>query len=287
MSASERGFRLLVMDVDGTLVNDTREIPRDNLAAVERLQSAGILCSLATGRSWQSARPYIEQLGLRGPSILYNGTQIVTSSGTVLHQQVLAPTAAVPALARGRQHGFTAFLYYRDEILVETISTVVSDQSAKDGVACTAAGDLVGYVEQYPSHTLTKILLVGTDRGACELHRLLTDQLGGDATVIQSETNYVEVLPAGSGKDQALRLLCDHLSIPLGQTAAIGDNLNDLAMLQIAGLGAAPANAHRDVRLCARYVCARDNNAGAVAELAELLLSEDGWHTPPAATREP
>lgn len=271
---SEQRFRLLVMDVDGTLVDDRQRIPAENILAVRRLQDAGISCGLATGRTWISAEPFIRELQLEAPSILYNGAQIVDSNGTVLQEQTLDPETALIALDYAARYGFTPFLYRGQEVLVDDITPTVEFQARKDGVVCLEAGSLAAVVGDDTGRIPTKLLLVGTDEGAERLQGELQARLGGEATVIRSETHYVEVLPADSGKEAALQRLCSIRGIGIDRSVAIGDNLNDLEMVRCAGLGVAPRNAHREVRSVAGYVCDRDNNEGAIADVAAVLLDD-------------
>ncbi len=272
--STEQRYRLLVMDVDGTLVDDRQRIPSENVRAVQQLQDAGIDCALATGRTWISAEPYIRELALSAPSILYNGAQIVDSAGTVLQEQLLDPATALTTLDYAERHGFTPFLYRDNQVLVGSITPLVTEQARKDGVVCREVGVLGEIIENTDGPSPTKLLLVGTEAGAERLQRELRVRLDGEATVIRSETHFVEVLPRDSGKDAALRRLCTLRGIEIGRSVAIGDNLNDLEMVQAAGLGVAPRNAHRQVRACAGYVCRRDNSEGAIAELAAFLLGD-------------
>jgi Cof subfamily protein (haloacid dehalogenase superfamily) len=271
----ENRFRLLVMDVDGTLVDDRQRIPVENVRAVERLQNAGIACALATGRTWISAEPYIRELALEAPSILYNGAQLVDSTGAVLQEQTLDPEPVMIALEQAARHGFTPFLYRGHEVLVDSITPLVAQQARKDGYTCPETGSLASVVSDATGGRPTKLLLVGTDAGAELLQRELQTRLAGKATVIRSETYFVEVLPPDSGKEAALRRLCSLGGFEIDRSVAIGDNLNDLEMVRYAGLGAAPRNAHREVRDVAGYVCTSDNNEGAIADLAAILLGEE------------
>ncbi len=262
-------YQLIVSDVDGTLVDADQHIPALNKRAITKFERTGGRFTLATGRMPQSAQPFVDELRIRTPYIVYNGSRIVDPSGQALYNRTLEKAAAAAALEIAGHREFTAFLYQEDRILVERIDARVKRQERKDGVACVAVGSLEAQLSFAP----TKILFVGHIEEVPVLLQALTETLGSRAAVARSEPDYVEVLPPGVDKAAALRALCNTLAIELEQVMAIGDNLNDLEMLRLAGTGVAPANADPEVRAAADVVTSADNAHGAVAEAITVALS--------------
>ncbi|NUR83825.1 MAG: HAD family phosphatase [Nonomuraea sp.] len=243
--------RWIVTDLDGTLVDRALRIVPRNLAALRSFREAGGEVIVATGRSESSALPYHRELGLGTPAILYNGARTVDLvSGAVLRERYL-PVAAWKELSALRGVNLVAFA--RGEAHAVLANAELSDYARRDRITLRDPG---GW-DTLPADEITKCMLIGGD--------LQVDLPG--VTTVRSEATYLEVLPEGATKGAALRAL----GLPLEQVAAIGDNPNDLSMIEAAGLGVAVGDGHPAVRAAADLVvgpCA----GGAVADLVERLL---------------
>lgn len=265
-------YSLIITDVDGTLVDGKQRIPAINTKAAERLRSHGTQLSLATGRTWVSAEPFVRQLRLAAPSVLFNGCRIVDPDGRRLYSESLEIETTLAGLDLAREADCTAFLYVDDRLFVERRTERVTAQERKDGVECESIGSLAAHLQRPNAAAPTKILFVGDVDSARSLNDLLSAQLGGRARIVQSEHDYVEILPPGAGKGPALLRLCRILGIAPDRVAAIGDNPNDIDMIKTAGFGAAPANAHPDVLAVADYVAGVSSGDGAFAEIIDHIL---------------
>ncbi|MFI6515550.1 Cof-type HAD-IIB family hydrolase [Spirillospora sp. NPDC050679] len=273
MSATRvRTAEWLVTDLDGTLVGRDLRIAEPNLAALRRFTGAGGSVLIATGRSEESALPYYRALGLDTPAILYNGARVVDlSSGTVLYRRCLsaAAWARLTLLFDELPEGVwpVAFSGGRAHVLAE--SPALREYARRDGIGTVR----IGTWGPLPLDGITKVMLI------CERPELVgaaATALGGFAaeegvTLMRSESTYLEVLPAGATKGTALRELATARGVPLDRVAAIGDNPNDLDMIQAAGLGAAVGDGDAAVRAAADIVVA-DCAAGAVADLVGRIM---------------
>ncbi|MFC0624018.1 HAD-IIB family hydrolase [Kribbella deserti] len=265
----------LVTDLDGTLVARDLVIPERNLAAIRSYRQAGGTVIIATGRNEASAGRYHAQLELDTPLILYNGARIVSPGGDerLLDLTLGTPTAraffelVLPALPEGV--GAVGF--------VETTAHVLKPAAA---LTRYAARDQISLLAGPPPADLTKVMLIAAPEALDRLEPVVAGLLPKTRQV-RSERSYLEILPIQATKGAALLKLAEVLGIPLAGVAAIGDNPNDLELIETADLGAVPADGHADMLRIADAVmgpCAD----GAVADLIELIARTPALEERPA-----
>ncbi len=264
-----REYRLVVADIDGTLVTSRREITARVRRVVREAQRRGVRVCLATGRTWRSGRRYFEALGADPPAILYNGGLIYDFARdralfrramTVRQaQKVIAALDAFPDLA--------AHFYVEDEIYVRWRTPLVEATARQDHILPAAVGDFRTVLRGRPM----KFRILGPrPRLAALLRRV--QRADGAGTYVFSARNSLEILPPGSSKGAALRRMARLLRVPLRQVVAVGDELNDLSMIQVAGLGVAMGNAPRELRRAADYVAPSNDDDGLAEVIRRFIL---------------
>lgn len=267
-------YRLLVTDVDGTLLPADRRLPPEVREAVRAAQARGVRVCLATGRMWKSVRPYLEAVGADSPVILYNGAVVYDfRAGRVLERHRLDSEAVRAALEVVREFGdVRPHLFADDRVYVDRQDEQSRAYLQRDGITAEEVGDLLAHLPPDP----VKVLVVGEPARLAELDRELSHRAPGVRRVF-SERNFLEILPEGVSKGTALRTVCAHLGVPPDQVVAVGDNPNDLEMLDVAGLGVAVCGAHPDLRASADYVT-RSGAGRAIVEVVErfFLHGENG-----------
>ncbi|MDQ7820244.1 MAG: Cof-type HAD-IIB family hydrolase [Armatimonadota bacterium] len=271
-------YRLVVADIDGTLVTSTREITPRVRAAVQAARRRGVRVCLATGRMWPSAEPYVRRLGADPPIILYNGGLVYDfATGTVLRRVPLDVDHARAVLDVLREHPeVQPHLYVNDRVYTARPSEITDQYRRKDGIPVEVVGDLRAVLSAPPM----KILIIGA-RPDLERVRARIRQLPRQIHTVFSEDTYLEVLPQGSSKGAALQWMARHLGIPLEQVVAVGDNLNDLEMIQVAGLGVAMGNAPADLKAAADVVTASNDEEGLAEVIERCVLQGTGQDTAP------
>lgn len=262
-------YRLVIADVDGTLVEHGGPVPREAREAIAEHRAAGGLFTLATGRPAPAVRHYAEELALDLPVIVFNGAQVIDpATGRVLYQRTVAMETARRALELAQRAAVDALLYLDGEILVREITPAVEAYMRKDRITCRAAGDLTAALTGEPP----KLLFIGpVDVSAAMMERLRSEGCPG-VNYVQSETNYIELLPPAVSKGAALEWLAGYLELSLDQVVAIGDQMNDLDMLRRAGLGVAVATAAPGLKREAAYVT-RSGPGYAVAEVLRSVIN--------------
>ncbi|MGC9530609.1 MAG: Cof-type HAD-IIB family hydrolase [Candidatus Bipolaricaulaceae bacterium] len=238
-------WQLFVFDLDGTLLGEDHALlPRatEVVAALRRRAQV----TLATGRSLVSARPFLDGLHISIPAILYNGAMVYDPVGGRPRWDRRLPQAlARRALEVARKFPVHPQLY-RDwteaAVVVSRVTPAIQAFLDKEQLPARQVGDLTAAIDGNP----LKLLMVGEAPALAELAAALQAAVP-ELSVVQSEQTYLEVLAPGTNKGAALSWLCDHLGVPPSAVVAVGDQRNDLPMIELAGLGVAMAHAPQPV----------------------------------------
>ncbi len=238
-------YKLLVTDIDGTLVDSRQDVPEENRRAVQRLLAAGALFTFATGRIEESTIAYARDLGANAPAILYNGAKIVDlERGETLFERNLPMEQAIAALEVAARFDVRTHMYIDGRVYVARIDSVVRDYAKKDRVDCIETGDLVAFLKSGQTHMPpTKFLVIGEPKSLSTLRREI-HAVFPEGSLVESDACYLELLPPGVSKGAALSVLCEILGLDPADTVAVGDNMNDIEMIRAAGMGVAVENAH-------------------------------------------
>jgi Cof subfamily protein (haloacid dehalogenase superfamily) len=268
------GYRLLVADIDGTLLNAAREITPPVLAAVRAAQEAGVLVCLATGRIWPSARRFVEGLGADPPVILYNGGMVYDFVRDEIWRRTPLPERHAADVLRILRHHPTVqpHLYVDDKVYVPRMSEATLAYQRKDSLQAEVAGDLADWLEADPGRVPMKILTIG-ERPALEAVAREVEALPYYVNYVFSEIDYLEILPPGVSKGAALQAATRRLGIEPEAVIAVGDNLNDLSMIEYAGLGVAVANAPEALRARADFVAPSNDDHGLQHVIERFVLA--------------
>jgi Cof subfamily protein (haloacid dehalogenase superfamily) len=268
-------IRLIVMDLDGTLVGTDLVLPPRTIAAIHGAAALGVQISIATGRMAKSARPFAETLGLSAPIIAYQGALIRAMSrpderlGKLLFHRPLAAATAREALAWSKEHGLAAHVNHLERFILPVSDPRADDYSAFLGARAEIVPDLDAWIR----HPVTKIIAVAEAPLPTQLLPVARAHFAGRAEVTVSHPEFLEFLAPGVSKGQAVTWLARRLGIPLEQTMAIGDQFNDLEMIEAGGHGVAMPSAPPEVQAVARYIAPAVADEGAAQVIEALVLS--------------
>ena len=278
-----RPFRLIALDLDGTLLNDRGEISHHDTAALSRFARSGGIVVLASGRMTANIRPFNDLLGIDGPTIGYNGAlardSAAAGSGVIVETPL--PAAYADELIDYTQREKFHLNYYLDERLYardDPETRRFADlYSRQTGAVFEFLADLEGLRGKEP----TKCILI-TDpvvpgkpdpRHRDELYQLWYTRWGDEVTVMKTNPEYLEFYHREASKASALAAVARHYGIEQSLTLAFGDNYNDLPMLEWAGCGVAVSNAVSGVRNAVDWVSPLSNNDSAVADAIQRLIA--------------
>ncbi len=269
-------YKLLALDVDGTLLNSDNKISERTLAALVKVQQMGVRIVLASGRPTYGLLPLAKQLGLGnygGYILSYNGGQIINAqNGEILFERRINPEMLPYIERKAEKLGFPMFTYHDDTLITNTADNLHIQREAElNNLKLIVEPDLTIAIDFAPS----KCVLVSDDEAALtDLEAHWKKRLSGTMDVYRSEKYFLEVVPCGIDKATTLSALLEILQVPHEDVVAIGDGVCDVSMLQVAGLGVAMKNALHSVKACADQVTASNDEDGVAAVIDNTILSD-------------
>jgi Cof subfamily protein (haloacid dehalogenase superfamily) len=265
-------YKLLASDLDGTLLLDDSSMPEATASMLLRLRKAGIIIVLSSGRPTLSMLTLASEI--MDPDddeyiISFNGARVVTAlSGHVVYERLLEVEMIEEILEYTRERNIHIQGYDADRFLIE--KSFARREYAE--LYSKAAGMNFSLVENLPQSLpqgSPKLLMVGEHEDLLVYRDELNRLSRGRFLVMFSKPHFLEVVPAGVSKGEALKHLANRLNIPISQCIAFGDSSNDIEMIEAAGLGVVVANAREDAKAAADVVLKRSVEESALVELAE------------------
>jgi len=269
----KKNIKLIVVDIDGTLLNSKMELSERNEKALKAAAAMGVQIAFATGKTYNSAKHLFEKLELKAPGIFVQGLLTYDAGGSITHQQVLSTAVCRKVITFAEDRGYFLLAYSGGRILTRSVNQTIYDQMAKYHETLEPAGSLYNILGEVP---INKLVAIGEDSRAIKALRWqLNTMLDGSARVVQAGVpNMLEVLPTGVSKGSALKMLTKDLRIPADQVMAIGDAENDIEMIQFAGLGVAMGQADETVKSHAKYVAPTHDEDGVADAIEKFILPE-------------
>jgi len=270
-------YKLFATDVDGTLIDHNFNLCNQNKAAISAAQAKGINIVLCSGRSHESLKFFARDLGIVAPGnflIGFNGCTIYDlHEDKILFEHGLDIEPAIAALAAFEASGIAAepIVYLNSrEVLIKNHGTWSREYMQTSKVSAIIADDQIAALRDRDS--ISKIIFIGENGSLQALNTALKKALGDRATVLFSAEYLLEVMTVNTDKGVALAWLCKYLGINMASTIAMGDNYNDIPMIEAAGHGIAVANAVSELKAVANYITDADCENGAVAEVVGKFL---------------
>ena len=269
--------KMIFLDLDGTLLNDKKEIPETNKKAIEAAVEAGHKVMICTGRPLCSAIKLLPVFGLDKPgcyAITFNGGLIYDAGAkSTIYQKTLPFDQVKYVFEKAYEFGNIHIQTYTDHhVICEHDTKESRDYSRKIKTDRKVVHDIF---EELNGQEPCKMLAIAfdTDRDQIAAFRdFMAEYCNGKIDMYFSSPEYLEFMPAEINKGHAIRWMCEYMNIPLNNTIAVGDAENDIAMLETAGVGAVMKNADDAMKKYGNYITERDNNEGGVAEVIHKFM---------------
>lgn len=278
---SSAPYRLIAIDIDGTLLNSQREITPRTLRAIEKAITAGKRVALCTGRSLQSARAIAEQTHPEAILIFHSGALILeTLNGPLLKAVNLPRALAFEIILYFKEKGYDPLVYESvPEGLHFWYEPPRSDNEWQrryiqgSGPRARQIGDLSGAPFVDPA----QVAIAGSEEAIIRMRALLNDRWPGIGVILSRSTLggvnwFMEVVPAQVSKAQGLAVIGTAYGIDPKEMIAVGDNFNDLDMIEYAGLGVAMGNAPEAVKESADFVAPSNDEEGVAYVIERFFL---------------
>ena len=245
-----RRIRLLISDVDGTLVTPDKIVTPAAKAMVERLRAAGVHFTLVSSRPPRGLLPLVRALDVTQPFAGFNGGAVARPDAEVLQDLALSPEAMRKALAALTQPGVRIWAYAGGDWLVtDAADPQVAHERHTLGFDPVVVADFGGLTD------VDKLVGVSTDDAALsQVEAAARASLAGMATVDRSQIAYLDITHPDANKGHAVRALSAAIGVAIEETAVIGDMTNDISMFDVAGLAVAMGQASPAVQARADFV---------------------------------
>jgi Cof subfamily protein (haloacid dehalogenase superfamily) len=273
----DRSFRLVAVDLDGTLLSSNRTIAEADKRALAACADAGVAVAVVTGRRLPSARVYVDTLPIE-PFVVANSGAIIHDRGRIVRRSLLSVELALEVL---------------DIAAGVAIEPVVHDGPDGEGhLILREVAKELPHVGRYLNQTIpppiwvSSIALerdpvqIGFASGLAEIRELaaLLSKALSEVSVIKTEypsedLALLDVLSADANKSMGLKFLSRHTSVPMSKTLAIGDNWNDVDMLEAAGLGVVMANAVDELKALGFTLTASNDDNGVAKAIHRYVLN--------------
>lgn len=265
-------YRLIAMDLDGTLNNDEKKITPRTVQALMQAQEKGIRLVLASARPSPGLYKERDALALQahgGILMSYNGGRIVdAATGKVLFETAMQLPQTKEILRKLKALPVTPILDDGKQFYVEDLAGFKVDYECRNNnMVATQVEDLAEFLSFAP----VKILMSVQPEQLPGVQAQIAAFLPPELTVVQTAPFYLEIIPASINKGQGLLQICKLLDIPREQTVAFGDAENDIPMLRAAGLGVAMENATPATKAAAHRITLSNNRDG-IAAIVEMFL---------------
>ncbi|MCL2616756.1 MAG: Cof-type HAD-IIB family hydrolase [Defluviitaleaceae bacterium] len=268
-------YKLIASDLDSTLITESLTLPEINAAAVARARQAGCHFVVCSGRATRSIEKYEEQLGLMAEDcygISFNGSVVYnTITRKAIRDVRLGNALAMEIVDELMSQGVIPWVHVGDDLFIVEEDEWVREYARRVKVPYTKIGSF-----REISGEISKVQVAGYQHNLQKLDTHFNALADTRYNSFFTAEFLYEFTAKHATKGEALVFLADYLGIPISQTIAIGDNLNDVHMIQSAGLGIAVNNARAELKALAGYITQRNCEQGAVAEVIEKFVIQTG-----------
>ena len=266
-------YKLIAIDMDGTLLNSKKEISNRTYNAIQKAKDKGIHIVLATGRLLKSAQFVSENLKLSNHIIACNGAIIIDGSKSVFFSKPMDLNVVEKVMALGKK--FNAYYHFYDEGCLYSntyVKEIVDYYSSRDQKIDIKIFKNDMEILNNKKLNIYKFLFIDNDLQKLEsLREELThvDKIN----VSKSWSNNLEVMDTEASKGLGLKFLCNELNISPEHVIAIGDNENDISMIKFAGLGVAMGNGEEVVKKQSDYITSSNDEDGVAKVIEKFILN--------------
>jgi len=267
-------YKLIALDLDGTLLNSQREISIENQLAIAAAQAKGVKVVLVSGRPTEGVIKHARTLNMHSDEdylLSYNAALIQTAkTHQVIYQQALTGKAAKTVAQLADASGLYVHAFSPQRGLMTPVhNQYTALESAVSGMM-VSVGDFADLADDEP---ILKAMIVADPDKLLAFIKQLPASVYAQFTVMQSAPFFLEFLHKKSNKGIGVKALADHLSITADEVICIGDAGNDEHMIAYAGLGVAMGNATKEIKALAQYTTSTNNEHGVAQVIHEFVLA--------------
>lgn len=260
--------KIIALDLDDTLLDHHQQISDENVAALQECAKRGIYVVLCSGRAEGAILPFIQRLNLGDSEY---GRYLIAINGCSIYdlkekKQIFCQKVESDVLIRTNELaesvGLKSEVYTPDVIYYKE----ATKWTKLDVDLCKLKGEVVEDYENFIKQGFTKMLVPGEPEELQSLQTTLRNEFGNRAVIFTSKPYFLEILPPGCGKGEAINWLANHIGIDPKETMGFGDSMNDESLIRLAGTGVVMCNGLDAMKQIADCITEKDNNNSGVAD---------------------
>lgn len=281
-------IRLVASDIDGTIIGENNTITAQNIKAIQDMKNSNINFTICTGKPYSMVKNFCEDLHA-GYGIFGNGNQIIDlRTGKEIFRKTLSQQDITSCISLAKKEKLHIHIYTENEVITpELLYMDLRNFMLKDSIYHTDLNfkivpDIEKYIEEY--HPVIFKLVISSSFSLLDLKTELdqktnltiyrvTKSKEYKDKIINKEYEYLDITPSNTNKSEALTILSNYLKLSSSEVMAIGDNLNDIGMIQNSGIGVAVANAYDAVKKVATYTTTNNVENSGFAEAVYKYIS--------------
>lgn len=267
-------IKLVAIDLDGTLLTDDKRISQKNLTVLQKAKEQGVKVVLCTGRPLAAITPFIEQLGLNEPgdySITFNGGLVQKNdTGEILSKSAMT-LEDVQRISQLMIELDLPLDVLSEEVVLQ-LPTSTNHPSIYPELNSLLTYKPAKLADLTPDGLYNKVVMAYHQEFLDQQIEKIPAQFKADYEVIKTRSNLLEFMPKGVTKAFGLDHLAQYLGMTSDEVMALGDEENDLSMIEYAGMGVAMANAVEKVRQAADYITASNEEDGVAKAVEKFVL---------------
>lgn len=265
--------KIIILDIDGTLVNSKKEITPETLKYLTMAQEQGHIVALASGRPYPGMKQYADALSLTekgGYVLAFNGGMVIEcATGRVVYEKAIANRYAGKLFEFAKKNHIGMVTYQDDKVITGTdFDDYMEFEARLNHMKLCKVDDFCDYVD----FDMAKCLMTANPERAEVLEQELRELVGSDLNVFRSEPYFIEITTKGVDKAESVAGLLKLLSMEKEQCICCGDGFNDKTMVEYAGIGVAMGNAQDTVKEVADFITGTCDEDGIVEVVKRFVL---------------
>lgn len=270
-TGKKENIRLLCLDLDGTLLNDHKEIDPRDVEAVQKAAADGVTIALITGRMPAATENIVKTLRVSCILACNAGTYIL-EKGSCIYSEYLPLEAMQKVYGVAQEHELPLWIFRHEDWMVTDLDEAVEEEIR----TIRHMPQIMNYQNLEKEWAAAKKapnkLLIGANPSKVqEIYTILQEMNVNGMDMACSAPNFLEIFPKGMNKGRALRMICKEKGIALEETMAFGDQELDVSMIEEAHIGIAMENGIPEIKEAARFVTKSNNDAGVAYGIAKYL----------------
>lgn len=264
-------YKLICIDMDGTLLDSNHEVSANNIVALKRVIEDGVHIAITTGRIYASAKYYSNLIGINAHIITANGASIRDNiDGSVVYtntipSKILSGIAKIVSKYNLKINFTTSDTIFTAYEVPETHLYKIMNKSVSEDlkVKFLTFDNIEEGISRFDGNVLKCIIIEDTNLEALKLARAeINAAFGNELHIVSSGINNVEIMQKESSKGNAVKRLSEKFGLTKDEVMCIGDSENDLSMIQFAGLGVAMDNSMDILKEHADYITKSNDECG-------------------------